>query len=58
MDDIRILECFDDEDLYDVNACRIHLQVTTLSDICDGSGRMITEEAWMGKRLTDRETTL
>jgi len=58
MDDIRILECFDDKDLYDLNACQMHLQVTTLSDICNRSGQMITEEAWMGKCLTDRESNL
>ena len=38
MDDFQQLHIFDDAELSDINICRIFLQVTTLSDITDGSG--------------------
>jgi hypothetical protein len=58
MDRFRELGCFDDDELYHINACRIFLKVTTLSDITDATGRWITEEAYKGKPLTDRTSPL
>ena len=58
MDDFRHLHIFDDADLSDINLCRIFLQLTTLSDITDGSGTQITEEAFQGKCLSDRRSML
>ena len=58
MDEFRALGCYDDDELYDINACQIFLQVTTLSDITDVTGRWITEEAIRGKLLTDRHSPL
>jgi hypothetical protein len=37
-------------DLYKVNMCRMHLQAITIADITDGSGELITLNAWNGKR--------
>jgi hypothetical protein len=41
MDKIHSLGIFSDDQLYDINACHLHLKVTTLSDITDGSGTCI-----------------
>lgn len=54
MDDIRSLETFSTDELKDINACRIHLQVTTLSDIVEADGKRITDEAIRGIPLSDR----
>jgi len=32
-----------------INQCRIYLQVTTLADICDGSGEYILPDMWAGQ---------
>ena len=37
--------------------CRIYLQVTTLSDIVDGTGKFIDEKAWRGERDKYRTAT-
>jgi hypothetical protein len=34
--------------LRSVNRCQIFLQVTTLSDITDGTGKYILEDVWKG----------
>ena len=45
----KILKCF--------NACRIFLQVFTLADICDGSGRNILKCTLQGTRHKDRHSS-
>ena len=45
----KILKCF--------NACRIFLQVFTLADICDGSGRDILKCSIQGTRHKDRRSS-
>ena len=37
-----------------LNACRLYLQVITVSDICDAAGRMILEESLHGRLTRDR----
>jgi hypothetical protein len=46
MDDFRALRIFNNDQLCDLNLCRIFLQVMTLSDITDGPGKCITDEAF------------
>ena len=46
MDNFHALGIFDNDQLYDLNLCRIYLQVMTLSDIMDGPGNQITDEAF------------
>ena len=46
MDDFHALRIFDNDQLYDLNLCRIYLQVMTLSNIMDGPGNWITDEAF------------
>jgi hypothetical protein len=58
MDDFRVLPNLTGEDLYDINRVRIFLQVTTLSDITDGSGRNIMEEAYEARPMSDRKSRL
>ena len=58
MDAIRKLELYNDKQLFDINAVRMHLQVTTLSDIVDADGRRITEDAYKGQKLSDRYSRL
>jgi len=58
MDDFRQLLIFDDSELYDLNLCRIFLHVTTVSDITDGPGKRITDDAFRAEQLSDRLTTL
>ena len=58
MDEIRKLDIFSDDQLYDINACHLHLKVSTLSDIVDGSGTRITTEAFNGVPLSDRFLSL
>jgi hypothetical protein len=45
IDKIRSLGIFSNDQLYDINACCLHLNVTTLSDITNGSGTHIITEA-------------
>ena len=45
-------------DLYDINLCRMYLQVTTLSDITSADGMNISKEALKCKTLTDRTPTI
>jgi hypothetical protein len=58
MDAIRQLEIYDDKQLFDINAVRMYLQVTTLSDIADANGQRISEEAFKGQKLSDRYSRL
>ena len=46
MDDFHAHGIFDNDQLYNLNLCRIYLQVMTLSDIMDGPGNWITDEAF------------
>jgi hypothetical protein len=45
MDEISSLGIFSDDHFHDINACCLHLKVTTLSDITNGSGMHIITEA-------------
>ena len=58
MDDFRSLGIFNNDQLYDLNLCRLYLQVTTLSDIMDGPGNRIIDEAFKAKHLTNRYSVL
>lgn len=53
MDVIHNLGIFSDDQLCDINICHLHLQVSTLSDIVDGSGTHIMTESFNGAPLTD-----
>jgi hypothetical protein len=53
MDEICHLGTFSDDQLFDINACHLHLQVMTLLDITDGSGMCIITEAIDGALLVD-----
>jgi len=37
-------------ELAQINCCQLYLQVTTLSNICDGSGQHILPDMWVGKQ--------
>jgi hypothetical protein len=39
------------EDLYCINLCRLYLKAFFLSDIVDGTGKQILDEAWMGNPI-------
>jgi hypothetical protein len=41
-----------DSELLSINRCRLFLQAFFLSDIADGSGIYITDEAWQGRAST------
>jgi hypothetical protein len=58
MDKIRSLGIFNDDQPYDINACCLHLKVTTLSDITNGSGTCNITEALDVAPLTDRFSPL
>jgi hypothetical protein len=58
MDVVRKLEMYNHEQLFDINAVRMHLQITTLSDIADANGRKITDKAFKGQKLSDRYSRL
>jgi hypothetical protein len=58
MDEVRKLGLYNDKQLFDINAVRMHLQVTKLSDIADAAGHRITEEAYKGQKLSDRYSRL
>ena len=38
------------KEIYDINECRIYLQVFSVADIADGDGSRITEKALIGRR--------
>jgi hypothetical protein len=54
MDKIRKLGIYDNRQLFDINAVRLHLKVTTLSDVVTAQGKQITEEVFEGTKPTDR----
>jgi hypothetical protein len=58
MDAVRKLGLYNDKQLFDINAVRMHLQVMMLSDIADAAGHRITEEAYKGQKLSDRYSRL
>jgi hypothetical protein len=58
MDVVRKLEMYNHEQLFDINAVQMHLQITTLSDIADANGQKITDEAFKGQKLSDRYSRL
>jgi hypothetical protein len=58
MDEIWSLGVFSDNQLYDINACHLHLKVTTLLDITNGSRTHIITEALDGAPLVDRFSPL
>jgi hypothetical protein len=51
MYEFRQLGLYDNSQLFDLNAVRLYLKVTTLSDIVDVQGKCITEEAFKGTIL-------
>jgi hypothetical protein len=58
MDEFRRLGLYNNQQLFDLNAVRLHLQVTTLSDIADAQGKKITKEVFAGMKPTDRYSKL
>jgi hypothetical protein len=58
MDEFRRLGLYNNRQLFDLNAVRLHLQVTTLSDIADAQGKKITKEVFAGMKPTDRYSKL
>jgi hypothetical protein len=58
IDDFRLLSNLTADDVYNINRVRIFLQVTTLSDISDGSGMYITDDAFAARPLSDRRPKL
>jgi hypothetical protein len=58
MDEVRRLGLYNDSQLFDINAVRMYLQVTTVSDITDANGQRISEEAYNGKKLINRYSVL
>lgn len=58
MDAIQMLELYNDQQLFDINAVRMHLKVMTLSEIVNATGQRITEEAYKGQKLSDRYSRL
>jgi len=48
--DIFIQHDFDVETLRMLNECRLHLHATTVADITEADGSVITQDAWEGKR--------
>jgi hypothetical protein len=58
MDEFRRLGLYNNRQLFDLNAVRMHLQVTTLSDIADAQGKKITKEVFEGMKPTDRYSKL
>jgi hypothetical protein len=53
MDEFRRLGLYNNRQLFDLNAVRLHLQVMTLSDIADAQGKKITKEVFAGMKPTD-----
>jgi len=58
MDEIRKLGIYDNRQLFNINAVRMHLKVTTLSDVVDAQGKQITEEVFEETKPTDRYSKL
>jgi hypothetical protein len=58
MDVVHKLEMYNHEQLFDINAVWMHLQITTLSDIADANGWKITDKAFKGQKLSDRYSRL
>ena len=54
MDRLITCEKYDIEELLQVNACRIYLQVISLADICEGDGHQILEHFLEGIQETTR----
>ncbi len=50
MDECHNLGLYNSWQLFDLNAMKVYLQVTTLSDVVDGRGKCITVEAYTGKK--------
>jgi len=48
--DMFIQHDFDVETLRMLNECRIHLHATTVANITEADGSVITQDAWEGKR--------
>jgi hypothetical protein len=53
MDEIRKLGIYNNHQLFDINAVRMHLKVTTLSDVVTAQGKQITGEVFEGTKPTD-----
>jgi hypothetical protein len=53
MDEIQQLGTYNNRQLFDINAVRMHLRVTILSDIVNAQGKHITEEIFKGARPMD-----
>jgi hypothetical protein len=58
MDEFRRLGLYNNWQLFDLNTVRLHVQVTTLSDIADAQGKKITKEVFAGTTPTDRYSNL
>ncbi len=58
MDKFWKVGIYDDHQLFDINVIHMHLKVMTLSDIVDAQGQQVTEEAFKGKKLSDRYSKL
>jgi hypothetical protein len=53
MDKTRKLGIYNNRQLFDINVVRLHLKVTTLSDVVTAQGKQITEEVFEGTKPTD-----
>lgn len=53
MDAIQQLGLYNNKQQFDINAVRLYLQVTALSDIVDAKGLWIVKEAFHGNKLSD-----
>jgi hypothetical protein len=58
MDEFRNLGLYNSWQLFDLNAMRMYLQVTTLSDVVDCRGKSITVEAYTRSNQTSQFLTL
>ena len=50
MEQIIAKTAYSTKDIYDINECRIYLQVFSVADIADGDGSRITKNALIGRR--------
>jgi hypothetical protein len=53
MDAIQQLGLYNNKQQFDINAVRLYLQVTALSDIVDAKGLWIVKDAFHGNKLSD-----
>jgi hypothetical protein len=53
-----MLELYNDQQLFDINAVLMHLKVMTFSDIVNANGQIITEEAYNWQKLSNRYSRL